>query len=352
MGKDDIKLDLPWFDKAEIDHAYICYKCGNLVGGIKVNVGKAIGGVDMTGGFEIEIVTKDSRVEISGKGRLEFKQGDNFYGYIDVAFTPEGEFYGQGEATYDFKVDWLKPAKLKFFLEKDGHFWGIAEICAEKELYKGTQGNKQIFKFHNEFPLFSVGPIIIIMEIGGEGNVKWWIDPVLLMGRIDATYNKKNKGEFEFSGDVAITGGAGTGIMGSVYGGVGASLVGLASVNLGAQLEGMAGIDGDGAVGVNIEYKEGQFSMSGNAMLSVLAEFRFAIDAYLRAQIGKKIFGRFIGYKYERWWDIYDYRYVPGWVGTVNLDVFYPPSNGRMIAWNYTGGEIDGQGLTKKTLRK
>ncbi|MGZ4353828.1 MAG: hypothetical protein ACXVZ4_09790, partial [Gaiellaceae bacterium] len=250
----------------------------------------------------------------SGEATLAYAVG-RFNGRVHVIVDPEGHISGDGEAVFRL-ADWLTGTiglVVLPDLNVDAH--GELAFPDQVTLFDAWRFERNFFHFEQDFPLWGitipvVGSIGLVATVHANAGFRAAFGPGTLRN-IRATGDISTRPDaepaFSLSGDFNIPAGAEIVIV--VGGGIALGAL-VAKIEGGIDLSGIAGIYGGITLTPTFAYRNGQYMLSGTALLAAAAQLRARIDAYAAVEVG-------IGWlSKEVWrhdWNLAEWIFDTGW---------------------------------------
>jgi Domain of unknown function (DUF4157) len=250
----------------------------------------------------------------SGEGRLAYALG-RFNGWVLVRVDPQGVVSGEGEATFRLS-DWLQ-GTIGLVVHPDLNVDAHGELVVPNDitLFDAWRFERNFFHFEQDFPLWGitipvVGSIGLIASVHANAGFRASFGPGVLRN-IRATGDVSTRPDtepaFTISGDFNIP--AGAEIVLIVGGGIGLAAL-IAKIEGGIDLNGIAGIYGAITLTPTFAYRNGQYSLKGEALLQAAAQLRASINAYARVVAG---IGWLSGEVWRKDWQLAEWRFDTGW---------------------------------------
>jgi hypothetical protein len=252
--------------------------------------------------------------EFSGEGKLAYSQG-RFNGWVLIRVDPLGKLSGEGEATFKL-ADWLT-ATIGLIVHPDLNIDAHGELVfpANITLFPAWKFEKNFFNFEQDFPLWGitipvVGSIGLIASVHANAGFRAAFGPGTLRN-IKATGDVSTRADqepaFTLSAEFNVP--AGAEIVLIVGGGIALAAL-IAKIEGGIDLNGIAGIYGAITLTPTFAYREGKYTLKGEALLAAAAQLKARINAYARVVAG---IGWLSGEVWRKDWNLAEWVFDTGW---------------------------------------
>jgi hypothetical protein len=268
---------------------------GGLLDPVRINFtydGERVEGTGETGvkfhGLDGHIKVKYRDGKISGEGTLAVNKG-RASGKIALKLSPEQKFSAEGEVTVKITDKLTATAGIKIDENEKVTLTGELKFPQSIELFKGFQGEHQIFSVGVSIPIpgASVGPLGVKARIEGGLSAGYHIGPGELRDlKVVAMFNPlEDKPDLDLTMQGQIYISAGAHVSGSISGSIVLDAV-VASASGGLTLTATALLDGHVASQVALHYTQGRFEAKADLDLMLGLALKLALDAFVEAQAG------------------------------------------------------------------
>jgi hypothetical protein len=287
----------------------------------------------------------------SGEGRLAYALG-RFNGWVLVRVDPLGVVSGEGEATFRLS-DWLQ-GTIGLVVHPDLNVDAHGELVVPNDitLFDAWRFERNFFHFEQDFPLWGitipvVGSIGLIASVHANAGFRASFGPGVLRNikaAGDVSTRPDAEPAFTISGDFNIP--AGAEIVLIVGGGIGLAAL-IAKIEGGIDLNGIAGIYGAITLTPTFAYRNGQYSLKGEALLQAAAQLRASINAYARVVAG---IGWLSGEVWRKDWQLAEWRFDTGWHVGLKAGIEYVLGQPFEPHIDFEPVDVDPQALIKAAV--
>ena len=243
----------------------------------------------------IHVVYRDEK--FSGDGSLEISKG-KAKGSLHVKMREvngEPKFSGDGTVSYQLTENLIATAGIEINEKEEVRLKGALEFPKPIELFKPVEGEYKFFEIGISIPIpgASIGPAGVQARIDGSLSAGYKLGPGELRNtKLEAAFNPLDA---KPDADVTLTAtlfiGASAHISGRIAGSIVLDAV-VASVSGGIAITATASLDGHVASQVTLHYSKSRFEADANFELLVGLALTLALDAFVKAKAGNRVFQR------------------------------------------------------------
>ncbi|MBI1332576.1 MAG: DUF4157 domain-containing protein [Armatimonadetes bacterium] len=251
-------------------------------------------------GLEGKVHVKYDDGVVTGDGTLNMNKG-RMTGTINAHYTRNGNITADGKISYKITDNLVASVGIEVDEKQNVRLTGELTFPKPIQLFSRIGNNINLFSIRTDIPIagISVGPVSIglVFRIEGGLGFDYGVGPGQIRNlHLSAAFNPfDDDPKFDLKGGGQLYIPAGAGVSASIRGALAVS-AGIASVSGGITATARAGLDAALTADLDIEYKEGRFTLDSTVALIGKPVLDFGLEANIEAEAG----ALGVSYKYHK----------------------------------------------------